>query len=127
MGGYAGAELARILLRHPRLTDARPKFLGRLNDQQTEPVHLTDMHPQLAGLPGAEGLEVAGWNWGDLRREGIEFLFLATPHEQSRTLVPEALAHRMRVVDLSGAWRLYGAENRAVYRFDTPAPPHPWR
>ncbi len=51
------------------------------------------------------------------RRRAIELLFLATPHEVSRALVPEAIAHGMRVVDLSGAWRLRQAQNRAVYGF----------
>ena len=45
-------------------------------------------------------------------------LFLATPHEQSREWVPEALKRGLRVVDLSGAWRLTDAKNRAVYRFE---------
>ena len=44
-------------------------------------------------------------------------LFLATPHEQSRKLAPEALAHGLRVIDLSGAWRLEDPANRAVYKF----------
>ena len=47
----------------------------------------------------------------------MELLFLATPHEQSRSWVPEALAHGLRVVDLSGAWRLRAHENRAIYGF----------
>jgi N-acetyl-gamma-glutamyl-phosphate reductase len=33
-------------------------------------------------------------------------------------LVPEALGHGLRVIDLSGAWRLRNAENRAVYKFE---------
>jgi N-acetyl-gamma-glutamyl-phosphate reductase len=45
-------------------------------------------------------------------------LFLATPHEQSREWVPEALKRGIRVIDLSGAWRLTNAANRAVYAFD---------
>jgi N-acetyl-gamma-glutamyl-phosphate reductase len=45
-------------------------------------------------------------------------VFLATPHEQSRAWVPEALTHGIRVVDLSGAWRLNQAANRAVYAFE---------
>jgi N-acetyl-gamma-glutamyl-phosphate reductase len=47
----------------------------------------------------------------------VEILFLATPHEQSREWVPEALAHGIRVIDLSGAWRLQQESNRAVYKF----------
>jgi len=42
---------------------------------------------------------------------------LATPHEVSRELVPEALARGLRVVDLSGAWRLKKDEHRAIYGF----------
>jgi N-acetyl-gamma-glutamyl-phosphate reductase len=47
----------------------------------------------------------------------VELLFLATPHSVSRELVPEALTRGLRVVDLSGAWRLRQAEHRAVYGF----------
>ena len=42
-------------------------------------------------------------------------LFLATPHEFSRELVPEAISRGFRVIDLSGAWRLKNAgESRGV-------------
>jgi N-acetyl-gamma-glutamyl-phosphate reductase len=52
-----------------------------------------------------------------LQRQKIELLFLATPHEVSRELVPEAIARGIRVIDLSGAWRLREAQHRAVYGF----------
>lgn len=120
VSGYSGAELARILLRHPRLKDTPPMFLGRMG-ADTEAVRLIDMHPQLSGLPHADDLQVEGWSWQNLERQGIELLFLATPHEQSREWVPEALARGIRVVDLSGAWRLHDDANRAVYKFGTPA------
>ena len=45
-------------------------------------------------------------------------VFLATPHEFSRELVPEAIAVGFRVIDLSGAWRLKNAGNREVYGFN---------
>ena len=118
VSGYAGAELARLLLRHPCLRERPPLFLGRMENAATaKAVLLSEMHPQLAGLPNTTGLEVRSWTWPDLEREAIDLLFLATPHEQSRTLVPEALARGMRVVDLSGAWRLHEAAHRAVYGF----------
>ena len=47
----------------------------------------------------------------------MELLFLATPHAVSRELVPEAIARGLRIVDLSGAWRLKQEQNRAVYGF----------
>lgn len=119
--GYSGAELARILLRHPRLAGTPPVFLGRMGEDE-KVTRLTDLHPQLSGLPHADDARVEPWSWHDLEREGIELLLLATPHEQSRTWVPEALSRGIRVVDLSGAWRLQHDANRAVYKFDTPDP-----
>jgi N-acetyl-gamma-glutamyl-phosphate reductase len=47
----------------------------------------------------------------------VELIFLATPHEVSRALVPEALAQGLRVIDLSGAWRLQQEQHRAIYNF----------
>ncbi len=121
VSGYAGAELARLLLHHPRLAGAPPTFLGRHEAAPTlAPVRLTEVHPQLLGVSHAEEAVVSSWNWTDLEREGVEFLLLATPHEQSRAWVPEALARGLRVIDLSGAWRLQDDHNRAVYRFETP-------
>jgi N-acetyl-gamma-glutamyl-phosphate reductase len=56
-------------------------------------------------------------SWPELKRQGVELLFLATPHEASRALVPKAVAQGLRVIDLSGAWRLKKAEHRAIYSF----------
>ena len=58
------------------------------------------------------------FSWDLLTERGVEVLFLATPHEQSREWAPEALERGMRVIDLSGAWRLTDAANRAVYAFE---------
>ena len=52
-----------------------------------------------------------------MKSAGVDVLFLATPHEFSRELVPEAISRGFRVIDLSGAWRLKKPENRAVYGF----------
>ena len=111
--GYAGAELARILLHHPRLTTP-PVFLGRESVEQT--VRLTDLYPALSGAPNADAAEVVPFSWDALTKEGVNLLFLALPHEQSRELAPIALSHNIRVVDLSAAWRLQHAENRAIYK-----------
>jgi N-acetyl-gamma-glutamyl-phosphate reductase len=111
--GYAGAELARLLLHHPRLS-APPVFLGREGAEET--VRLVDIHPQLFGTPNADDAEVVPFSWKLLEQEGIHLLFLALPHEQSRELAPIALSHNIRVVDLSAAWRLQHTENRAIYK-----------
>jgi N-acetyl-gamma-glutamyl-phosphate reductase len=117
--GYAGAELARLLLRHPHLQGKPPVFAGRVEgkDLARGGVPLTEIHPQLAGSYGAEDLKMEPFSWELLEERGVDVLFLATPHEQSREWVPEALKRGFRVIDLSGAWRLTDAANRAVYAF----------
>src|SRR5580658_4117484 len=109
VSGYAGLELARLLLHHPALQGLPPVFVGR----DAAAVRLTDIHPQLADNNGSSGLMVEPFSWELLKKRGVELLFLATPHEQSRSWAPEALEHGLRVVDLSGAWRLRAGENRA--------------
>ena len=118
--GYAGAELARLLLHHPRLKGRHPVFAGRMDEKDAARggVPLEEIHPQLADNNGSRSLKVEPFSWERLKDHGVELLFLATPHEQSREWVPEALEHGLRVVDLSGAWRLIDARNRAVYAFE---------
>jgi N-acetyl-gamma-glutamyl-phosphate reductase len=116
VSGYAGGELARLLLTHPRLASTPPLLLGRPGGSGDGAVTLTSLHPQLSGLPNADDLSVSSFDWDQLQREGIELLFLATPHEQAREWAPIALAHNIKVIDLSAAWRLQEASNRAIYK-----------
>jgi len=122
VSGYAGGELASLLLRHPRLINAPPIFIGRLGEDGAPAVALTHLHPRLSGLPFADELSVTHFDWKQLKRESIDILFLATPHEQSRAWVPEAIAHGMRVIDLSGAWRLHDEKHRIVYKLEDTDP-----
>jgi N-acetyl-gamma-glutamyl-phosphate reductase len=118
--GYAGAELARLLLHHPRLKGRPPLFAGRLDEKEAARggTPLAEIHPQLGDNNGSGNLRLEPFSWELLAERGVDVLFLATPHEQSRTWVPAALARGMRVIDLSGAWRLTEASNRAVYAFE---------
>ncbi|MBS1802831.1 MAG: N-acetyl-gamma-glutamyl-phosphate reductase [Acidobacteria bacterium] len=117
--GYAGAELARLLLHHPRLKGTPPAFVGRVDEKDAARggVPLEEIHPQLANNNGSRSLKMEPFSWRLLAERGVDLLFLATPHEQSREWVPQALEHGLRVIDLSGAWRLTDAKNRAVYGF----------
>src|SRR6202790_1738150 len=108
--GYSGLELTRILERHPRLE--RPVLLRR--DGSGTAADLAEVFPELSGN-GGYPLRVL--SWPELKRQGVQLLFLATPHEASRALVPEAIAQGLRVIDLSGAWRLTQAQHRAIYGF----------
>src|SRR5580692_8097842 len=104
--GYSGLELTRLLGRHPRteppLLLQRSTEKGASNGNGHTPVGGTECQP---------------FSWSALEQHGVELLFLATPHSVSRELVPEAISRGLRIVDLSGAWRLKEEQNRAVYGF----------
>jgi N-acetyl-gamma-glutamyl-phosphate reductase len=138
--GYSGLELTRLLLRHPHAEKpvllSRPEASnGRAANPEaevktqrvphpsralgekgghSESVNLADIFPVLSGN-GSYPLQPLSWS--ALKQQDVKLLFLATPHEVSRALVPEAVAEGMRVVDLSGAWRLKQAQHRAIYAF----------
>jgi len=118
VGGYAGGELAHLLLTHPRLSVATPLFLGRIAEEaDTASVRLDNLHPQLASATSSARHEVRPFSWQLLEDWGADVIFLATPHDVSREWVPALLEHNIRVIDLSGAWRLQQVTNRAVYKF----------
>jgi N-acetyl-gamma-glutamyl-phosphate reductase len=111
--GYAGMELARLLARHPR---AGSSLLLRRETEAGNgagmPVVPGNGHSQNGHSPA-----VQPFSWEALETNRVQVLFLATPHEVSRSLAPEAVERGMRVVDLSGAWRLKREEHRAIYGF----------
>jgi N-acetyl-gamma-glutamyl-phosphate reductase len=109
--GYSGLELTRILLHHPRLE--KPYLLRRPADSGGA-LDLADVFPALSGNGG---YPLHSLSWPGVKQHGVELLFLATPHEASRSLVPEALSQGLRVIDLSGAWRLKQEQHRAIYNF----------
>jgi len=109
--GYSGFELARILLRHPQAET--PVMLQR-SSESSALTNLADIYPAISGNGG---YPMQPLSWSELEAQNIELLFLATPHEVSRALVPEAIARGIRVIDLSGAWRLHEVQHRAIYGF----------
>jgi len=109
--GYAGFELARLLFRHPKVK--KPVLFSR-DGESGGPVRLDDIYPHISGN-GASPLEP--FKWEALRNKGVDVLFLATPHEVSREWVPQAIQQGVRVIDLSGAWRLNTPAYREVYDF----------
>ena len=125
VGGYAGGELARLLLAHPRLQGNDPIFLGRVaDDAPGGAVPLESLHPQLA--LGGDRLQppVVAFNWDLIEDSEVELVFLALPHENSREWAPHWLERGIKVIDLSGAWRLNDPENAAVYKLHDDFPLH---
>jgi N-acetyl-gamma-glutamyl-phosphate reductase len=89
--GYSGAELVRILERHPHIV---PVLLEHREAGPAPSIRRRKRHA------GAElGPDV-------VEKEQLTVVFLATPPEVSMELAPGLLAAGARVVDLSGAFRL---------------------
>src|ERR1017187_3547772 len=109
--GYSGFELVRLLAHHSGVR--KPLLFQRNSDSGYS--DLAEAYPQLAGNGG---FPFESFSWQRMTDAGVDVLFLATPHEFSRELVPEAICKGFRVIDLSGAWRLKNAGNRAVYGFN---------
>ncbi len=115
--GYAGFELARLLLRHPAV--ARPTFYLRENGAGSRARCLTEVFPQLRGWGEAP---CRAFSVEAIAESGAEFVFLATPHEASLEAAPELLRAGVRVVDLSGAFRFRDASTFARwYKLPPPA------
>jgi len=109
--GYSGFELARLLARHP---GAKKPLLVRRQGEGGDDRDLSDTYPQLCGNGG---FPLQDLSWRQLKDAGVDIVLFATPHQFSREVVPEAIAHDFRVIDLSGAWRLKDDTNREVYGF----------
>ena len=93
--GYSGAELVRLLDRHPRV---EPILLEHREDADipADPI-ATKQHQRVSATADA------------VRAESVALVFLATPAEVSMELAPGFLAAGARVVDLSGAFRFRDA------------------
>jgi len=107
--GYSGYELARLLLRHPRLE--KPLLFRRPSENGAA----GDLGKPFPALSGNGGFPLQPFSWEALKE--VDLLFLATPHDVSRALAPQAVARGVRVIDLSGAWRLKQPQHRSVYSF----------
>src|ERR1017187_6448727 len=90
--GYSGAELARLLQHHPRVT---PVLLEHREDTAAH------SHPK-----GSSGPRHAQCTPEAVLAERISIVFLATPPQVSMELAPALLAAGAKVIDLSGAFRL---------------------
>ncbi len=108
--GYTGAELVRILARHPQ-AEIRMLTADR---QAGKP--LADVFPHLdhLRLPGLIKIEDADWS-------SLDFVFCALPHGTTQEVIARLPRH-LKIVDLSADFRLadvaayaqwYGHEHRA--------------
>ncbi len=112
--GYAGAELARLLVRHPHV--AKPVFY--LRGTHASARCLSDVFPEFRGWGEAP---CRPFSLEAVTGSGAQVVFLSTPHEASLELAPALLEAGMRVVDLSGAFRFRAPETFSQW-YKLPAP-----
>ncbi len=102
--GYAGAELARLLSRHPNVELV--EVTGR--SAAGQPLGDSFAHLRPLGMTIKDGIEDS------------EICFSALPHHASADLVPTLLSEGRKVIDISADYRLHDQET-----YDRWYGPHP--
>lgn len=106
--GYTGAELVRLLLRHPRVE------IALLTADRRAGQEMRTVFPQFSpfDLPKLVAIESIDW-----RTAGIDLAFCALPHGTTQTVIKDLMtkAPKTKVVDLSADFRLH--DNAAYARW----------
>src|SRR5215472_16521831 len=114
--GYTGAELVRLLLRHPRADIALLTADRRVGQE------MRAVFPQFSPFPLPRLVAIDGIDWS---AAALDLVFCALPHATTQKVIKEVLAQapRLKVVDLSADFRLadpqayarwYGHEHAAT-------------
>ena len=113
VSGYSGRELLRLLLVHP---NAEIVYVSA----NTTTGKVSDVWPEFAGKTD---LVCQPYDIDEAAK--ADLVFLATPHTVSMKLAPELLERDVRVIDISGDFRLSSPEEYAKwYKIDNHAAPH---
>ncbi|MDF2925440.1 MAG: argC [Paenibacillaceae bacterium] len=110
--GYGGVELIRLLLQHPYAT------ITSVVSSSSSGVPIADGYPHLHQIvtDNLDAIDVA------LMKEKADVVFTATPSGVSAKLAPELLAAGLKVIDLSGDFRLKSGESYTRWYKHEPAP-----
>jgi N-acetyl-gamma-glutamyl-phosphate reductase len=113
--GYTGAELLRLLLRHPGVE------IALLTAERRAGQHMRQVFPQFSpyALPKLLAIDAVDW-----KAQALDLAFCALPHATTQTVIKDlfAAAPSTKVVDLSADFRLadtaayarwYGHEHHA--------------
>lgn len=109
--GYAGGELLRLLLQHPRVRVIQATSQRNLG----KPLH--QVHPHLRGQSELRFIDISGLSPCDV-------LFLALPHGEAQAQIDYFAGLAPRLIDLSADFRLsdaaryakaYGGEHKAKH------------
>ncbi len=98
--GYTGAELVRMLLRHPRAE------IVLLTAERSAGKAMRDVFPQFSPYDLPTLVAIDGLDWAKL---GLDGVFCALPHATTQKVIKELLAKApaTKVVDLSADFRLH--------------------
>ena len=94
--GYGGAELLRNLLAHPQVEVARAVAI----DHVGEPIG--KVHPPLASICDLVVEKMSPRE----AAEGMDAVFFALPHQTSAAVISEVFDSGVKIIDLSGDFRL---------------------
>jgi N-acetyl-gamma-glutamyl-phosphate reductase len=108
--GYSGAELIRLLSRHPGVEVV---LLEHRSDSEQRPAPLGQTPPKT--IPAT--LDA-------ISQEKLALVFLATPADVSIALAPGILDRGIKVIDLSGAFRLRDGETYSRWYTERHMAPH---
>jgi N-acetyl-gamma-glutamyl-phosphate reductase len=114
--GYTGAELVRLLLRHPRVE------IALLTADRRAGQMMGDVFPQFAPYDLPRLVTIGEVDWAT---SGLDLVFCALPHATTQKVLKDVLAKApgIKVVDLSADFRLtdpaayakwYGHEHHAL-------------
>lgn len=110
--GYGGVELIRLLLQHPRVA------ITSVISSSTAGQPIADGFPHLTQIvtDKLDGIDIP------LIKSKADLVFLATPSGVSADLAPKLVDAGLKVIDLSGDFRLRNLEEYKTWYKHEPAP-----
>ena len=111
--GYGGAELCRQLLQHPEVELCRVSAIDNVGK------NLGEVHYNLFGRTDLVFEEMPAEEVAD----GMDVVFLGLPHTVSSSVAPKLLDRGVKVIDMSGDFRLHDrATYERYYKTEHPRP-----
>ncbi|MGE3149364.1 MAG: N-acetyl-gamma-glutamyl-phosphate reductase [Pseudorhodoplanes sp.] len=97
--GYTGAELVRLLLRHPRVA------IALLTADRKAGQHMRDVFPQFAPYDLPQLVSIEGMDW---KKSDLDLIFCALPHGTTQLVIKTIFEQKpdAKIVDLSADFRL---------------------
>lgn len=110
--GYGAAELIRLLHHHPHAN------VKKVISQSKSGVNMKEVYPHLTDIVE---IDMEEFNAEELAKE-VDVVFFATPSNVSKYRVPELVDLGVKIIDLSGDFRLKNGELYKAYYGEDLAP-----